>query len=69
MPRPLISLRLRNARISAGLTVRQLAAEAGLSHTTVVRSEQGHTTPTVSTLQALSEALGVSMASLTGDAP
>ena len=69
MPRPLISLRLRNARISAGLTVRQLAAEAGLSHTTVVRSEQGHTTPTVSTLQALSEALGVSLASLTGDAP
>ena len=69
MSRPLISLRLRNARISAGLTVRQLAAEAGLSHTTVVRSEQGHTTPTVSTLQALSEALGVSLASLTGDAP
>ena len=69
MSRPLISLRLRNARISAGLTVRQLAAEAGLSHTTVVRSEMGHTTPSTATLQALSEALGVSLASLTGDAP
>jgi len=69
MPRPLISQRLRTARISAGLTVRQLAAEAGLSHTTVVRSEQGHTTPTLATLQALSEALGVSVAKLTEGAP
>ena len=69
MPRPLISLRLRNARISAGLTVRQLAAEAGLSAVTISRIERGHSTPTVSTLQALSEALGVSLASLTGDAP
>ena len=64
MLRPLISQRLRTARISAGLT-----AQAGISHTTVVRSEQGHTTPTLATLQALSEALGVSVASLTEGAP
>jgi len=64
-----ISSRIKRARISAGLTGRQLAAEAGLSAVTISRIERGHSTPTVATLQALSEALGVSLASLTGDAP
>jgi transcriptional regulator with XRE-family HTH domain len=49
---------LREARIRAGLTQRELAAAAGTAQSVVARIETGHTTPTVETLSRLAEAAG-----------
>ncbi len=49
---------LREARLSARLTQRQLAAQAGVPQSTVARIERGQLTPRVDTLDRLLRALG-----------
>lgn len=49
---------LRQARTDAGLTLRELAARAHTSHSTLAAYESGRTTPTVSTLHRVLEAAG-----------
>ena len=56
-----VAARLREARQARGLSVRILAAAAGVSHTAVGNVEQG-TMPGLDTAEALAIALGVSPA-------
>ena len=49
---------IRSARRRGGLTLRQLAARAGTSHSTLSAYEHGRTTPTVATLERILEAAG-----------
>lgn len=49
---------VRNARAEAGLSMRDLAARAAVSYTTVCRIERGQVDPTVSTLRKLLLAMG-----------
>lgn len=49
---------LRSVRRDAGLSVRSLAAAAGVAPSTVHRIEQGQISPTIDTLRALGEAAG-----------
>ncbi|HUZ52093.1 MAG TPA: helix-turn-helix domain-containing protein [Streptosporangiaceae bacterium] len=63
-PRTSISERLRAARIEAGKTARQLAAEVGCSPSLISQIERGKAAPSVSTLFAMATALSVSMDSL-----
>jgi transcriptional regulator with XRE-family HTH domain len=51
-----------------GLTVRELAEEAGVTHSTIVALEQGHRGAQGSTLRKLAAALGVSTEALVGNA-
>ena len=53
--------RLRHER---SLTVTELAARAGLSTAMISRIENGHVSPSLSSLQALAEALSVSLMAL-----
>jgi transcriptional regulator with XRE-family HTH domain len=50
---------LRAWRQRRGLTLRGLAAKAGVSYVTVSRIEQNHMSPTVAMLERLAEALGI----------
>ena len=50
---------LREARRSAGLTQRELAARAGTSQATIARYESGAVSPTLRTFQRLIEACGL----------
>ena len=52
---------LRQARNSAGLTLRELGAAAGTSHSTLAAYESGNKTPNVATLQRVLEAAGFSI--------
>jgi transcriptional regulator with XRE-family HTH domain len=61
---PIMSERLRAARIRAGLTARQLAAELGCSPSLISQIERGKATPSVGRLYAMTTALGISMNSL-----
>jgi len=54
--------RLRDLRISRGLTIRAAADASGLSVNTLSLIENGHTSPSVSTLQALARTLEVPLA-------
>ena len=54
--------RLRDLRISRGLTIRAAADASGLSVNTLSLIENGHTSPSVSTLQALARPLEVPLA-------
>lgn len=55
-----VSLVLRQARSSAGLTLRELGAAAGTSHSTLAAYESGSKTPNVATLQRVLNAAGFS---------
>ena len=44
---------LRDARLAAGMTQRQLAAQAGVPQSTVARIERGQTVPRVDTFDRL----------------
>ena len=59
-----IGAALRDLRESRGLSARQLAAQAGVSAAMVSRTENGLVSPSISTLSALSRALGVPLVSL-----
>ncbi len=64
-----IGPRLLAARRDAGLTVRSLAAEIGVSAALISQIETGRTQPSVTTLYALVERLGVSLDWLIGLTP
>jgi transcriptional regulator with XRE-family HTH domain len=57
---------LRSARLRAGLTLRQLAAAAHTSHSTLAAYETGAKCPTVETLNHIVEAAGFRVESYLG---
>jgi HTH-type transcriptional regulator, cell division transcriptional repressor len=60
-----IGARLRAARETAGLSLRELAQRVGLrDHTVIIKYEQGRTSPSTARLVSLAAALGVSPAAL-----
>ncbi|MBU6516194.1 MAG: helix-turn-helix domain-containing protein [Acidobacteriota bacterium] len=58
---------LRLARVRRGISLRGLAAEIGVSPSLISQVETGKTQPSVSTLYALSNFLGISMDDLLGN--
>jgi transcriptional regulator with XRE-family HTH domain len=52
---------IRSARQHAGLSLRELARRAGTSHATLAAYESGRTVPTVTTLDRVVRACGVSL--------
>lgn len=69
MPSPTetIGQRLRARRVELGLTLAQVAEQAGLSLPYVSNLERGRGNPTLDALTALAQALDVPIASLMGD--
>jgi transcriptional regulator with XRE-family HTH domain len=61
-----IGARLRDARLQRGLSLRSVAQELGVSASLISQVETGKTQPSVSTLYALVNHLGVSMDELLG---
>jgi len=59
--------RLREARVSAGLSQSELEDISGIPKARLSRYENGHVEPSIQTLARLSSALNVSEASLLGD--
>jgi transcriptional regulator with XRE-family HTH domain len=60
-----LSRRLREARVSAGLTVREAAQLARIaSHSLLVRYENGHSSPPPARLEALADAYQTTVAAL-----
>lgn len=59
---------LRRHRLLQGYTVRELADEASVTHSTIVELEQGHRGAQGSTLRKLAKALGVGTEELVGNA-
>jgi quercetin dioxygenase-like cupin family protein/DNA-binding XRE family transcriptional regulator len=64
-----IGARLRDARMQRGLSLRSVAQELGVSASLISQVETGKTQPSVSTLYALVNHLGVSMDELLGVGP
>ena len=60
----LIGARLRLLRRKRNLSIRTLAAQCGLSANTLSLIENGHTSPSVHTLELLARGLGVPLAAL-----
>src|SRR3712207_8471668 len=56
-----LASRLRQARLRAGITVRELARQLGVSASFVSQLENGKSQPSVSTLYALAQCLGESL--------
>lgn len=56
--------KLKKARKSKKLSIRKLALEADMDFTTVNRIERGENNPSLTTIYALAEALGVLPADL-----
>ncbi len=56
--------RVRSLRIKRGLTIHEVALQARISASMVSTVERGQTSPSVGTLHALAEALGVSLNAL-----
>jgi transcriptional regulator with XRE-family HTH domain len=52
---------LRHWRAKRGYSVRALAKRAGVGFVTVSRIEMGHVSPTVTMLERLAKALGISV--------
>ena len=50
--------RIKRARMAAGLSLREAAAKAGLSHTAIAKFEKGQATPTSKSLIQLARAYG-----------
>lgn len=59
--------RLREARVTAGLSQSELEERSGIPKARLSRYENGHVEPSIQTLARLSRALNVSEASLLGD--
>ena len=59
--------RLRQARLVAGFSQTELELRSGIPKARLSRYENGHVLPSLQTLGRLSEALGVSEATLLGD--
>jgi len=59
--------RLREARVTAGLSQSELEELSGIPKARLSRYENGHVEPSIQTLARLSKALNVSEASLLGD--
>jgi len=64
-----IAAALRRERIAEGLSLSELARRAGVSKATVSQLESGGGNPSVETLWALGDALGVPFARLVDEAP
>jgi transcriptional regulator with XRE-family HTH domain/quercetin dioxygenase-like cupin family protein len=58
---PSLGLRVRNARLRTGFSLRGLAREAGISASMLSQIETGKSSPSVSTLYAITAALGISI--------
>lgn len=63
----MVGVQLRELRTSRGLSLRALAAEAGVSATLLSQIERGVTEPSLATLRRLTGVFGESMASLFED--
>ncbi|MEU5891404.1 cupin domain-containing protein [Streptomyces sp. NPDC047461] len=61
---PPVGARIRRARLESGLSLRALAREVGVSASLVSQIETGKSQPSVSTLYAITTALGISVESL-----
>jgi transcriptional regulator with XRE-family HTH domain len=61
---PPVGARIRRARLESGLSLRALAREIGVSASLVSQIETGKSQPSVSTLYAITTALGISVESL-----
>lgn len=61
-----VSTRLRELREAQGISMRALAARSGLSANALSMIERGKTSPSVSTLYKLADALGVSITAFFG---
>ena len=64
-----IAQRLRRARRERGMSLRELAAEAGVSATYISGIERGFGPPSIAVLQKLTAALGLTVASLAEPSP
>src|SRR5919197_4327113 len=58
---PSLGERIRQERISRGVSLRALAAEVGVSASMISQIENGKSQPSVSTLYAITSALGISI--------
>ena len=63
-----VASRLRELREARGISMRSLATKSGLSANALSMIERGKTSPSVSTLYKLADALGVSITAFFGDA-
>lgn len=63
-PVPPVGARIRQARLAHGTSLRALAREIGVSASLVSQIENGKSQPSVSTLYAITTALGISVESL-----
>jgi transcriptional regulator with XRE-family HTH domain len=59
-----VGVRLREARLQAGLTVREVADRIGLKHSIIVKYENGTIVPSIARLQTLARLYGLSAAAL-----
>ena len=57
----MLGQRIRQARIAAGLTLRELAQQIGLSHTAIAKYESGKICPRPSVLVQIARTLNVKM--------
>lgn len=55
----MIADRIRQARLAAGLTLRELGEQVGVSHTAIQKYEKGLVTPSSSKLLKLARACGI----------
>jgi transcriptional regulator with XRE-family HTH domain len=62
-----LGARIRIERERAGLSLRELARRANVSHSLISQIERGNVTPSVATLWALASELGLLVADLFGD--
>ena len=69
MPESSIGARLRDARTQRGLSLRSVALSLGVSASLVSQVETGKTQPSVATLYAMANHLGVSLDELLGIVP
>lgn len=52
---------MRRCRVLCGMTVRELSEASGISEATIYHSERDYTYPSILTLTACADALGVSL--------
>ena len=62
-----VGLRLKELREKSGVSMRMLASKSGLSANALSMIERGKTSPSVSTLYKLADALGVSITAFFGE--
>ena len=62
-----VARRLRAARIEAGMTVREVAATLDISHTLIVKYENGTIAPSFDRLDTLARIYGLTPAALLAD--